>query len=460
MITGEFSDLGRQKPSDAQFVSTASEGDLRLGSTEVLSGSEPAPATDSVTAPGRSAGELDPTVADSDSRVDTVPQEEVVEKASDESGDAPRVAQGDVLPVDDETLKALPHQLLRSIRQDNGALTSPGEMAGSNSESNASLARLLANSESVPRDCDLTLSSVMKASDSSGQPTERTDLYFFDKKEEPAQRSGPTDKAPKANIVDKDHSTGGSQQGRRPEGPAFEERSWRPASDSAPVHFLARAEVTGDSAVVAAVIPRETTHLPTPDGPNRESEDESTESGPSIAQVRAAWQAGMDIPLGPASDSSGHHIDTQSPDGWDPWLDSELPGADFPSRDAVNESPEAAPSDAQEGTQLEVPVTSRLMAQLDAQRRHREGEAESAQPAPDKQASRTTPPRDTDSNAPLFGAPIGARPALKSSTSVQAKAEVSEPKPDPPEVRRQEPTEVPMAAMNFTRPKKKPRGED
>lgn len=271
------------------------------------------------------------------------------------------------------------------------------------------------------------------------RPLDLPDLKRSDP-EEPSESDAP----PKTSIVDADPAIDGSGKPliRSVTAPKFESDSWGAASDSAPVVLLQRAANTGELMPGAAVNPRETTAVPEPAATQGFEEGAGSHS---VAAIRAAWQAGQDIPLRPTAEREPPSLGE-----WDPWVDSELTDADFPSGVAVTESLGVSGVDEDEGTRLDVPVTSRLMAQLDAERRLQEllGDAAGLRGDDDDGSGEAVP---VDSSAPLFGAPLGA-----ANTSESGAVPRTEPKPDEPEPK---PKEVPMAAMNFRRRKKKPTPE-
>ena len=398
------------------------------------------------------------------SRTESGPRAEVAAAGSiPPASRQPNEPPEDLIPATADTSRALPHKLLRSLTHNQPEATEQNETPRLESGSGPALRG------QVPSDSaaafDMALFAEMTPPDLADWRPEALELLASPSDDSEQSTASQRDSAldpPKASIVDDDPAIGGTRDAL-PSVSSLEEHSWRPASDSAPADFLERAATTGEPAVAGfAMIPRETTGVPS--GPSATGPG-SAEGNPSVAEIRAAWQAGKDIPLGPGleGDNAGSSLGD-----WDPWLDSELPDADFPSGVAVTESQEAPSVDIRDGTQLQAPATSRLMAHLEAQNRARELAAESAGPTP------TTPVEggpDTgdapaaDSNAPLFGAPLGARavsqsgvwPSRRVASGSLCKDEPVESKED---VDCPEPTEVPMAAMNFVKLRKKRGGDD
>ena len=412
-------------------------------------------------------------------------------------------------PATADTSRALPNQLLRDMRLEQAAAQTDSHEVARVSGDDGSAAidggdRLPARS-ATNEPFDLVLYAEMTPPEISGWPVKGLDLPTQGDEDELPEVPEP----PKASIVDANPAIGGTREpGTRVQpAPDIDSDSWGTASDSAPVDFLARAATTGEPILTDPVIPRETTGVPAAvwgadqpagGGPSVAEIRAAWQAGqdiPSVAEIRAAWQAGQDIPLGPTEEG-----EPPSLGAWDPWIDSELPDADFPSGVAVSDSQSVEDVDDGEGTNPEVPVTSRLMAQLDAQRRRQEllgnvaglkrddgnqqiGEGTNPEvPVTSRLMAQLDAQRrrqellgnvaglkgddgnqqigeggPVDSGAPLFGAPLGAA-AVSEREAISAAKYVEKEEPEP-EVEAQpnpEPTEVPMAAMNFRRRKKKP----
>lgn len=174
--------------------------------------------------------------------------------------------------------------------------------------------------------------------------------------------------------------------------------------------------------------------------------------GPSVAEIRAAWEAGRDITLTPDTEPSGFDL-------WEAWVDDEMAEADFPSGMPIDpESVLNVPREPGAGTQLDAPRNSELLRALEARRAQTGGiEFEKSQAV----SVRAKPATDSVSGAALFGAPIGSPISGEASSSVAGLPHASTPEPQPLETVEREPTrirpvdEVPKAALNFRRLKKR-----
>ncbi|MFT6395866.1 MAG: hypothetical protein ACJAYU_000608 [Bradymonadia bacterium] len=261
---------------------------------------------------------------------------------------------------------------------------------------------------------------------------------------------------PKASILDEKPSINGA----RPDlvdslgsdnRLRLDSADWPSGSDPASLNFLRDNEQTGGSDEAAG------TRIPQDSTAEVIVEPMSQGTAPSVAEIKAAWKAGKDISLGPGLNEGD---DPPSLGDWDPWLDSELPDADFPSGVAVSESRDQSSTDSNPGNQLEAPATSRIMAQLGAQKRaHPRLESDSG-PVPLAEtpaALLVTPTKPSDPNVPLFGSPLGARMISGSGMAPRTADEIpaKEQQRNRPVSPRGEPTEVPMAAMNFVRRRRK-----
>lgn len=260
---------------------------------------------------------------------------------------------------------------------------------------------------------------------------------------------------PKANILDANPTIGGLQPDLEDsinddDQLDLDSSMWPSDPEIVPSEFLRNAEQTGGDPIAGTRIPRENTADVTidPVGPG---------AAPSVAEIKAAWKAGKDISLGP---SLPERDDPPSLGDWDPWIDSVLPDADFPSGMPGNDSQNSSSVDLDQGTQLEVPATALLMAQLEAQKRalpQPDDVDPDPEPVAETPSAAEVSPQNADSNAPLFGAPLGARVASESATVSQMIEVVRDEhlRAQRPPGAHNEPTEVPMAAMNFVRLRKK-----
>lgn len=213
---------------------------------------------------------------------------------------------------------------------------------------------------------------------------------------------------------------------------------------------------------------------------------EGDNAGPSVAAVRAAWEAGKDITIEPKREERESGSQRSGFDAWDPWMDSGLV-EDFPSGVALQEgqaAAEEAADDVDEGTRLEAPQHEDLLAALDA-RKHDESSGtppQSSQSRVDPPATRTESrsasrglsgsslpggrdpslgtvsrsasgpnrtPREP-SGSDLFGAPLGVSQA---APAVPQRSEPSAPEPQVPaaQPRTHETVEVPKRSAEFVR---------
>ena len=462
VVSGEFADAEQRDLAD----STAG-GTLRLASTEVLSAAQPAPDSDSVVLPPDVPGAPGmPDVRGSEgSRTESAPHD-AVGAPGDASGPETERRPEDLIQVSGDTWKSLPNQLHRSFIEDSAEATDLGENAGNRTfESGPSLALRSSSESGTSRAFNLALSPEMTPPEVSGWPAKGLELPGASEASEPP---GPPDSveapAPKASIVNDDPVFGGTREARRAPVSPLNAQGWGPASDSAPADFLARGATIGEPIIADLRIPHETTGIPV--GANSTGSGRGfDEAGPSVAEIRAAWQVGNDISLG--ADLDGND-DAPFLGDWDLLLNSELPDPGFSFRVAFNESQDPlsvddAPSvDTAEGTQFESPRIARLTAHLDTQRRARELLAEDVVPTgktPSMDAPETGDAPAADSNAPLFGVPLGSRaPSQTSSTMPLRPPSEGLSASSDPKFERPEPTEVPLAGMNFARLRKKRRG--
>lgn len=174
-------------------------------------------------------------------------------------------------------------------------------------------------------------------------------------------------------------------------------------------------------------------------------------AGPSVAEIRAAWEAGRDITLTPDAEPSGFDL-------WEAWVDDDMAEADFPSGMPIDPDSVLNQREYGPGTQLEAPRNSELLRALDARRAQTGGiEFEQSQAV----SVRAKPATESVSGAALFGAPIGSPISGDANSNIAGLPHASTPEPQPQETLDNEPTrihpvdEVPKAALNFRRLKKR-----
>ncbi len=187
---------------------------------------------------------------------------------------------------------------------------------------------------------------------------------------------------------------------------------------------------------------------------------------PETARVREAWEAGRDAALLPRIDTNDARVPDEVVgddfDYWDPWSDSSLGADDFLSAQPIEPGPTAVRHDSADGTQLDAPRQSALLAALERNNKSDSlGEwkdtpgSESTDAPPDPAQAAPTVEENYDE---LFGAPLGTRASgavaiPQSSEEVEAPDAPSEAAADQPaaEAPRPKVDPVPAAAMKFAR---------
>ncbi len=381
-------------------------------------------------------------------------------RAEANAGSAPIVrVEKRIRPPHAETVNSLPHRHLRAIlreHQDSSDVLLYGSGNGP---------QLLApDNEAFDRALYGSLSVEMTPPEIKGWPpvgsvTEQTQSRTVSKSGWVEPQSAPMEVPPEASTLDANPAIDGARPDQEDslgedDRLTLDSGSWPSDSGLVPAGFLRMSDRTGDISASAGTQLRFEPHIGMTAGPVSGPHD-----GPSVAEIKAAWKAGKDIALGP---SLPERDEPPSLDDWAPWIGSELADADFPSGVAVDESRENNANAVGQRTQLEAPANSRLMAQLEAPKRATlqldDNLTVGPRPTSDDAAARASAPTDANSDAPLFGAPLGAR-TLSESETVAGVPNERQDDEQPPRCRTTgrsgRPTEVPAAAINFVRTQKR-----